>query len=625
MCIKKFLDKLNAFWKKLNTKDLPDNNEFINLLKNNKITEYNELRKKYPNYIPDLKEFFKENISNISLENADFRNIDFRNVDLSNSNNIDKADMGGTILEGAQLPKNSKLEKNLIENLSRVKELSRNTSNVFFFLMAACTYCWLTITSIKDSAFILANANTTQIPIFMANVTAYGLFMFAPLFLITLYLYFNLYIINLVEEISKYPVIFSSGETLKEKITPWIINDYICEEFYNFTNNATIINLIKKQFISFFCWWFVPITILYFWFRYLTMYKFEALLSLFLTLSVTLVFFFRLKFYINFKTKIYNKELTKRIFFINYTGLVILIIFILLISIAINNTLEEEPFVITDDIRYNFYPFCNKNKLFYKFSSTLQSMRHINFEYEELSVKPKYYDLTYYLTDTEKWEEESLKFVKPARGLYGKNFNFAKANNVFLVLANLNETKFRNADLSNADLSGVGSSNADFTEADLYRANLTGAVLSPVKLCKAYLSEANLSNAFLFHTDLTDASLYRADLSGAFLSNTTLMRADLSQANLQNADLSSADLTEVKFDEWTKLDGALIDKETYDRFKQQFNKYNYKYKPLIKCSKQELEIIEKNADKYNKHFVGSGEGLFKSIMNDKDSNGILVK
>lgn len=305
MCIKKFLDKLNSYWEKRNKKEPTDNSELINLLKNNKIAEYNELRKKYPDYIPDLKELFKENISNISLENANFRNIDFRNVDLGNANNIDKANIGGTILEGAQLPKDSRLEKNLIENLSRVKELSRNTSNVFFFLMAACTYCWIAIASTKDSAFFLAN--TTQIPIFMANVYAKSLFMFAPLFLITLYLYFHLYFINLIEEISKYPVIFSNGETLKEKIYPWIINDYICEEFYNVHKDTTTINFIKKRLIDFACWWFAPITVSYFWFEYLKMHEI-GWLSLFLALAVILVLFFRLKFYRNFKIKIYIKK-----------------------------------------------------------------------------------------------------------------------------------------------------------------------------------------------------------------------------------------------------------------------------------------------------------------------------
>lgn len=584
MCIKKFLDKLNNYWGKRNKKEQHDNSEFINLLKDNKITEYNELRKKYPDNIPDLKDFFKENISNISLENADFRNIDFRNVDLSNANNIDKADMGGTILEGAKLPKNSRLEKNLIENLSRVKELSKNTSNIFFFLMAACTYCWLVITSIKDSAFILANATTTQIPIFMANVSAYGLFMFAPLFLITLYLYFNLYFINLIEEIAKYPVIFSNGETLKGKIYPWIINDYICEEFYNFHNETTIINFIKKRFVDFACWWFVPITILYFWFRYLTIYKFEALLSLFLVLSVILVFFFRIKFYMNFKIKIYNKELTKKNFFIDYAGLIILVIIILLIFIAINNTLENKPTINKPEINYNFYHFCNKSELFYKFSSTLQLMRHINFENEELSVKPKYYDLTYYLTDKEKWEKESLNFVKPARGLDGKNFNHAKANNVFLALADLRGTKFRNANLAGADLM-----DADLTRADLIMANLTEA-------------------------DLTMANLTEADLKWA----------DLTRANLTEADLTGVVLTRAILDEETELNRALIDKKTYNNFKNMFDKYKYKYKPLTKCSKKELEIVEeiiKNTYKDNIS-VDNVKNILKSIMKD---HGILVK
>jgi Pentapeptide repeats (8 copies) len=78
---------------------------------------------------------------------------------------------------------------------------------------------------------------------------------------------------------------------------------------------------------------------------------------------------------------------------------------------------------------------------------------------------------------------------------------------------------------------------------NLYRANLSGQLLSGVDLREATLSLANLSSAKLTFADLSGADLSSANLRGANLSGANLDHADLSGANLRNANLVGADLS----------------------------------------------------------------------------------
>ncbi len=81
----------------------------------------------------------------------------------------------------------------------------------------------------------------------------------------------------------------------------------------------------------------------------------------------------------------------------------------------------------------------------------------------------------------------------------------------------------------------VESEGKEGERAKLYRANLTGAILTEATLTGAILTEATLTWA-----DLTGAFLSGADLTGADLGRANLSGADLLLANLQGADLRGA-------------------------------------------------------------------------------------
>ncbi len=115
-------------------------------------------------------------------------------------------------------------------------------------------------------------------------------------------------------------------------------------------------------------------------------------------------------------------------------------------------------------------------------------------------------------------------------------------NGIDLSARLIDNTYFKNVDLSSANLSGASLIYADLSSTNLSSANLSSANLSSAMLGLAKLPSANLSSANLIGANLSVANLSYADLSSANLIDANLYGADLIGANLSYADLSYADL-----------------------------------------------------------------------------------
>jgi uncharacterized protein YjbI with pentapeptide repeats len=147
--------------------------------------------------------------------------------------------------------------------------------------------------------------------------------------------------------------------------------------------------------------------------------------------------------------------------------------------------------------------------------------------------------------------------------LRGANLSSANLSSADLRGAYLRGADLSSAYLSRANLSGADLSSADLSSADLSGAYLRGAYLSSADLSRrAYLRGADLRGAYLSRADLSRADLRSADLRSADLSRANLSRAylrgaDLSSADLSSADLHSADLSGVRWNDYTRLQGAI--------------------------------------------------------------------
>ena len=139
--------------------------------------------------------------------------------------------------------------------------------------------------------------------------------------------------------------------------------------------------------------------------------------------------------------------------------------------------------------------------------------------------------------------DEDLARVEGAR-LNGLRLRYIQAYGAF----------FAKARLWQSDLSHANLSEADLREANLRQARLEGATVDKARLARAVLQEADLRGANLTQSDMQDANLSRALLAGAQLldaklDGANLYASDLRGAILQRASLQHADLRDAKLEE----------------------------------------------------------------------------
>lgn len=140
------------------------------------------------------------------------------------------------------------------------------------------------------------------------------------------------------------------------------------------------------------------------------------------------------------------------------------------------------------------------------------------------------------------------------------DFSYARVRNTFFSRANLQSSKFRDAEAE-----GAIFHNAILRECEFTGAKLRGALLPAANLQSANLQDAcligcsffgaDLRSAHLQGADLTNANLEGANLEGANLKGAKLSGANMKRANLQRAYLRQVDLREVQL-EGTNFNGA---------------------------------------------------------------------
>ena len=154
------------------------------------------------------------------------------------------------------------------DQLKHVEETSRNASTVFFGLLAASLYSWLTIATTTDVALITGTASS-PLPIINTNIALSGFYLAAPLILIAVYFYFHLYLQRLWRGLASLPAVFPDGEALDDKAYPWLLNGLVRAHFKKLELAQRPLTRVENFVSILLAWWVVPFTLLAFWLRFL--------------------------------------------------------------------------------------------------------------------------------------------------------------------------------------------------------------------------------------------------------------------------------------------------------------------------------------------------------------------
>jgi uncharacterized protein YjbI with pentapeptide repeats len=516
-------------------------------------------------------------LQDANLKSADMLLADLRDACLVRANleeaclvgvNLEGANLEGASLESAMglLPRQlaganlheASLPATILEfnALAEFQRTSLTAARLFATVFAVSLLSCLTIWKTKDVQLLTDSA---IIPYLHSSAAAAAaptdeIYLIAPAALLAVFLWFLYNLQRVWDAVLELPAVFPDGRVLGQK-GPRIITGLLRTHFRWMNPDAPSTRLIEKGLSVLLAYWTVPLVLLFFWARYLTLQEMhgtilqEALILIAVAAAL----------YCTTSTgrpaeRWVTQEKPESPALVHMKRLkpasILIALFVVLSFFSIG-TIAGVPH---DQKRAPQYASASIRRWA---PSVLWMVGYDPYaELTEASISLRPPDWT--------GADDQVSAVRGAR-LNGTNFRYAQAYGVFLAGAHLfradcqgafmSEADFRGADLGQANLKFAVLDRAQMNHANLDRAGLDGANLTRVDLRGANLSYSSLANAELLDARLDGVSFYGAHAENASLVRGNLEKADMREAHLEGANLDSADLQQAYL--WsTKLSGA---------------------------------------------------------------------
>ncbi len=525
----------------------------------------------------------KADLTGVDLEGSDLIGVDLRFVDLHDANlraadllmsdlrdaclvranfrdsclvgaNLEAANLEGASLDtamglvprqlaGANLHQASLPQSILqFEALGEFKRASRKVYGFFIAMMSMCALSALLIWMTKDFQLLTNSAVLFFLhsPAAAAALPTVQFYLAAPVALFILYLVFLFHLQHLWDFVLELPAVFPDGRTLGENESRIVVG--LLRAHFRWMNaDAPSTRFVEKAVSSFLAYWIVPMMLLLYWMRFLTLQEPRGtVLQELLVVAAASVALHSTKVGKSAERWSVQENVAEQVMGrlkeINpiTTALVLLGVLTFLASgtmMGVPHSRERAPQFMAGSVR-----------------------RWATGVLWSVGIDP-YADLTEAVISTKpaNWSgaDDQVSAVKGAL-LNDANFRYAQAYRAFLANAHLLHTNFQGAFLSQADLrnSDMGQSNlryaildqAQMNHVNLDRAVLDGANLSRADLRAANLSYASLANASLVDAHLEGATLYGAKLASAMLIRTSFEKTDLRETHLDGANLEHVDM-----------------------------------------------------------------------------------
>lgn len=436
--------------------------------------------------------------SHSDFKDTDLHNLDLHDCDFSDCSNLIARQFSGSNISGAKMPIHL---RGFDENaLLHAEKLSGFAKKLFAVILLVCAYAILIVGTTTDVT-LLTDSNSFTLPVLGTTISLVDFYVVAPLFLLCMFIYFQLYLQRLWEYTGTLPAFFLDGKPLDRKINPWlVITGYIRLRFKLLQERRQSLYYLQLIIAIFLLWCIVPITLLMMWLRFLTRHDWVSTWFMIGAFSACLTFafvFFKLS-----KQTLRGDPFDKR-------------------RLGLFRWLTLGTFITLALAVISLGAF-NQNLVLKTISKPFKYTFKTNFSEQIVSNVP------------EDWTGDKSQYplVRGAQ-LKGSKLQFAEGFNAILI----------NADLRNSDLSYSSFVEANFHGARLDSSNLTGADLTRAIMDSASLINCEMANATLVYAKFNRAILNNANLSNSNLRGAILNHADLGGANLQNADLTGAQLS----------------------------------------------------------------------------------
>jgi uncharacterized protein YjbI with pentapeptide repeats len=472
------------------------------------------------------------NLQGALLDGTNFREADLQAADLARTTGLLGEQLGGANLRHAILPK----EVLDSDQLVTVTETSRSAQTLLWSMLGACVYAWLTMWTTTDTG-LLTNRKTSSLPIIGGTIPIGVFFVVMPLVLLGLYLYLHFQLQRLWEGLARLPAVFPDGRPVDQRVDLWLLNGFLRTYWRHLREGrggSPLLLLLEKSFAVLLVWGVVPITLVLFWGRYLTVHdpRGTAFHIGLLMVGIGTGIGFRHLMAVTLSGKSTKATGWQSALAVAVCSGAILV---MLSFGAISGIPPDQYTLAEDDENWaapGVPPFTRTNIRI-----------AVPWIFDKIGVTP-----------FANFEEEVTVAPRPSSWMGENKAEISGLETVNLKARNLQHAKAVRAFLGRADMRWTDLTGANLREAELHGANLEGA----------WLKGANLKWAKLKWSTLLDAKLGGAALVGADLREADLRRADLHRANLTFADLRGADLEAANL-QWANLTYARLEKPISSR------------------------------------------------------------
>jgi uncharacterized protein YjbI with pentapeptide repeats len=504
--------------------------------------------------LADLRDacLVRANLQETCLVGVNLEGANLEGASLESAMGLLPRQLAGANLHEASLPATI-LEFNALVDFQRT---SLTAARLFVATFVVSLLSCLTIWKTKDVQLLTDSA---IIPYLHSSAAAAAaptdeIYLIAPAALLAIYLWFLYNLQRVWDAVLELPAVFPDGRILGQK-APRIITGLLRTHFRWMNPDAPSTRLIEKSLSVLLAYWTVPLVLLFFWARYLTLQEMHGtILQEFLILIAVAAAGYCTtstgrpaeRWVAQDKPESPALARLKRL----KPASVLIALFVVLSFFSIG-TIAGVPH---DQKRAPQYATASIRRWAPSVLWLVGYDPYAELTEAPISLRPP------------NWTgaDDQVSEVRGAR-LNGTNFRYAQAYGVFLAGAHLfranfqgafmSEADFRTADLGQANLKFAVLDRAQMNHANLDRAILDGANLTRVDLRGANLSYSSLANAELLDARLDGVSFYGAHAENASLVRGNLEKADMREAHLEGANLDSADLQQAYL--WsTKLSGA---------------------------------------------------------------------
>jgi uncharacterized protein YjbI with pentapeptide repeats len=469
-----------------------------------------------------------------NLLGAKFQDANLQGATLQEASGLQGEQLAGANLFGAALPQQVSVQA----GLRHLGGLARLSGWLILAMVALIGLVWLRIITTGDVQ-LLVNGPVLPVAGVESLLPLVAFYLCGPAAMLGLYICFHLGLQRLWDAAAAQPAIFPDGRRL-DACLPWFARwpararmKWLHEQTPSLAGLEAAISMLLL-------YWLVPLTMLLFWARYLTMQDLRGTLLhvlLFVAASVTALYFTRAAARAYQTSQVRSTSVRPAKPWVLWAaapcfGLVLALLSFGAIRgvphrVALAQGPAGGPQSWASDLLWwaGYTPMAQLAEF-------------------DVSVKPAGWT----------GRDEDLAGVQGAR-LNGLRLRYIQGYGAFLAKArlwqadlshaNLSETDLREANLRQASLQGAAVDRARLDRAVLQEADLREANLTQANLQDANLSRAVLTGAQLPDAKLDGANLYAADLRNVALQRASLQHADLRDANLEGADLGMAILRQT--------------------------------------------------------------------------------